>query len=323
MELGESDRAIKFFEKLSARDVPSIRAYMTVLRVYSQRKDWETSKDLITQMHQRGAEVDSLALNMVLSTGVAAMKVDTANNMLSVEPWTSIADVVSHNIILKGLAQQGETTKALALLDSMRQRNVTGNHITYNTAIDAAVRGHRVEDAWTLFGDMRDLAGLLPDKCTASTMVKALQLDPTVDRLEGIASLLQSTVASCPVELAGRLFANTLQIAVRLKDLTQAMRIFATMQQIRSEPPATCNGATFVDLAVLAARMGDAASCATLWKQALPDVSNLRAAKTSVTQELANGGDICAVTLRCLGPREQNNSPKGAVWRRPGAGEWR
>eukprot|EP00421_Protoceratium_reticulatum_P012483 CAMPEP_0168403956 /NCGR_PEP_ID=MMETSP0228-20121227/24393_1 /TAXON_ID=133427 /ORGANISM="Protoceratium reticulatum, Strain CCCM 535 (=CCMP 1889)" /LENGTH=88 /DNA_ID=CAMNT_0008417569 /DNA_START=88 /DNA_END=351 /DNA_ORIENTATION=- len=39
-EVGELDRAAHFFEKLASLTTPSIRAYMTVLRVHGRRQDW-------------------------------------------------------------------------------------------------------------------------------------------------------------------------------------------------------------------------------------------------------------------------------------------
>ena len=42
-DVGDLDKAIGFFESLSSRTTPSIRAYMTILRVHSKRQDWQAS----------------------------------------------------------------------------------------------------------------------------------------------------------------------------------------------------------------------------------------------------------------------------------------
>merc|ERR1740138_587690 len=85
-ELGDNDRAVKFFEEFSSRCLPSIRACMTILRVYASRKDWESSLALYHTMHQRGVPVDSIVLNIVLSTGVSVGNTIAAAELLNKEP---------------------------------------------------------------------------------------------------------------------------------------------------------------------------------------------------------------------------------------------
>merc|ERR1719159_1290972 len=52
-EVGELDRAIGFFEKLSSMERPSIRAYMTILRVYAKKQDWARSIEILKDMKSR------------------------------------------------------------------------------------------------------------------------------------------------------------------------------------------------------------------------------------------------------------------------------
>jgi hypothetical protein len=73
-EIGDSERAIGFFTRLAATSTPSIRACMTILRVYSKRSDWQSSVALIRDMQSCNAPIDSLVLNIVLATGVTAGK---------------------------------------------------------------------------------------------------------------------------------------------------------------------------------------------------------------------------------------------------------
>ena len=68
--MGELRRAIHFFSILSKTTTPSIRAYMTVLRVHSMRQDWPRALSIIREMQGRGVRVDPLALNVALRTGI-------------------------------------------------------------------------------------------------------------------------------------------------------------------------------------------------------------------------------------------------------------
>lgn len=300
VELGEADRAVEFFERLAAREVPSIRAYMTIFRVFSQRKDWLSAKKLLRGMHVCGAEVDSLVMNMVLATGVAAGKVDDAAALLDEELWRSVADVVSYNIILKGFAQQGKTSKALAMLESMGSHGVEQNLISYNTAIDASARGLRSEDAWRLYSEMREKPAMKPDKCTCSTLVKTLQRDATKPRVEAALQLLEDVLSECSVDLAGRLLAGTLEAALEVQDVALSAKAFALRERVGG-----ANDIERVGLAILAAKTGDAVACAAAWKRAgaggeCGELAELASIKANVEAAVASGDDLCVSTLRAL-----------------------
>ena len=71
-EVQEFDRAISCFDRLASMTTPSIRAYMTILRVHARRCDWKSSRDVVRHMLDRKAELDSLVLNVAFATGIAA-----------------------------------------------------------------------------------------------------------------------------------------------------------------------------------------------------------------------------------------------------------
>merc|ERR1719191_1768139 len=71
-ELGDFDSAITFFEQLASTSTPSIRAYMTALRVHAKRQDWPSSLRIFRSMQERQLQIDTLIVNTVLSTGVSA-----------------------------------------------------------------------------------------------------------------------------------------------------------------------------------------------------------------------------------------------------------
>jgi pentatricopeptide repeat protein len=167
VEIGEADRAIGFFERLAACSMPSIRAYMTIFRVHSRRQDWTKSLALIRDMQNRQAPIDSLVLNIALSTAVAAAssthstavaacQLDAAKALLTDFATIGLADVVSYNTVLKGLAQQKAAEQALSLLEEMCKTGVKPNSITFNTTIDAAVRSEQISDAWLVLTKMLD-----------------------------------------------------------------------------------------------------------------------------------------------------------------------
>lgn len=188
-EVGELGRAKEFFDKLASITTPSIRAYMTVLSVHNKRQDWSSAAATIHDMKSKGVPVDSLALNVALSTGVAADKVTEVQDLLSqaeeMNPF--VPDVVSYNTVVKAYSQRGNYTEACKVVERMRKNGVKPNAITFNTVMDAAVRGGRPEEAWRKLEQMKD-AGYKPDKFSCSILVKALTKsgsslqEDTVDR---------------------------------------------------------------------------------------------------------------------------------------------
>merc|ERR1719223_1969418 len=172
-EVGELQRAVAFFERLSTITTPSIRAFMTVLRVHAKRHDWEASRAVLQQMERRRVPVDALALNVVLATGVAADRLEDVSTLLAEAEAHKppLSDVVSYNTLVKGYAQRGDVDGALAIMARMRTRGFKPNAITFNTAMDSAIRSGRCADAWKLLDDLRS-TGLRPDKFTCSILIK-------------------------------------------------------------------------------------------------------------------------------------------------------
>jgi len=135
VEVGENQRAVHFFEKLSKVATPSIRAYMTVLRVYAKLQDWTASANVLQDMEKRNVPVDSLALNVALATGIAAGKLEEVEALLYQATFAkkSIADVVSYNTLIKGYSQRGESQAALRVKVRMDKLGIKPTTITFNT----------------------------------------------------------------------------------------------------------------------------------------------------------------------------------------------
>lgn len=237
VEVGELNRAIEFFDRLAAITTPSIRAYMTLLRVHSLRHDWPKSLEVIQDMRKREVSVDSLALNIALATGVAAGRTDAAKVLLEEacqmtgKGGAPVADVVSHNTIMKGCAHSKDAEGALRLLDRMCEgHGVRPNAITFNTAMDAAARCSRFGDAWSVLGKMRQ-AGFKPDKFTCTTLMKGLQEGTTAARVGTMLDLLRDIRDECDDSLCSSLFRSVIEAAGRLHDTALMTRATAQMKE--------------------------------------------------------------------------------------------
>jgi len=263
-EIGELQRAVGFFEKLSSLTTPSIRAYMTVLRVYGRRQDWTSSLATFRDMQRRGVHVDSLVLNVILATGVSAAQIGGVEALLteadSYDP--PITDVVSYNTLAKCYVQQSDFDGAREVVLRMRRRGLRPNAITFNSAMDAAVRSRRTAEAWDLLEDMRT-AGLTPDKYTCSILVKGLAHEPLPRRVQNALDLLQEVGGALDKALRTTLFHAVIEAAEQTGDSLMLTHVFAQAKRHQVVPNATVYKRLRETAEARGAPLGPAAGAAT------------------------------------------------------------
>lgn len=236
-EIGELQRAVGFFEKLSSLTTPSIRAYMTVLRVYGRRQDWTSSLATFREMQRRNVHVDSLALNVILATGVSADQLAGAEALLAEADGYNppITDVVSYNTVAKCYAQHNDFDGAKAVIERIRKRGLKPNAITFNSVMDAAVRSRKTAEAWDLLKDMR-AAGLKPDKYTCSILIKGLGHEPSTLQVQNALDLLHEVDSALDKSLRTTLFHAVIEAAAQAGDSSMLMHVFSQTRQHQVTP---------------------------------------------------------------------------------------
>jgi pentatricopeptide repeat protein len=234
-EVGELQRATEFFTKLSSLTTPSIRAYMTILGVHNKRQDWPATVATIRDMHSKGVHVDSLTLNVALSTGIAAEQVSSVEALLAEaehkEPFAP--DVISYNTLTKVFAQRSMYADAAKVVDRMKKHNIRPNAITFNTVMDAAVRSGKFNEAWQLLTDMRS-HGFRPDKFTCSILVKSISKctaslsDATVKRA---LSLLEEVDSSLDHSLRANLYQSVADASIQADQTALLLKVTSQMRR--------------------------------------------------------------------------------------------
>ena len=207
-EVGEVGRAIEFFERLSELTTPSIRAYMTMLKMYSKMLNWPASLAIFRDMQHRGVRVDTLALNVLLGTGVSAGKISEVEALVTEAGLMvpSPLDAVSYNTLMKGYVQNTDVAKAIDVMKRMQRQGLAPSSITFHTAMDASVRSSHQAPAWHLLEMMR-AAGMTPDNYTCSILVKGLSRESTPHRVKVCLEILHDGQKSLYFLLEG----NTVQ----------------------------------------------------------------------------------------------------------------
>lgn len=274
-EVGEYNRAIAFFEKLASMTTPSIRAYMTVLRVHAKRQDWLSSLATLRDMQGRQVAIDSLVLNVILATGVAADQLEDVEELIAEVDslGTPVSDIVSYNTLLKGYAQRNDACKAISVIRQVRERRLMPNAISFNTAMDASVRSSRSADAWMLLEEMRE-ARLRPDKFTCSILVKGLSRGPTSGHIRKCLELLREVDPSCDEALRSTLYHAVLDASAHVADSAVLMQAFTQMRCRHVVPSASA----YRHLVQALGQEGDAARCSEVWQQMLSEDARPQAA---------------------------------------------
>jgi len=191
-------------------------------------------------MQGRCVRIDSLALNVVLATAVAAGRVLQAEALLNEfeqlqmmkqasEP--PITDVVSYNTLIKGYSQEGNFESAFEVLHRMRTRGLQPSAVTFNTAMDAAVRSRKGEAAWELLQEMRN-SGLSPDKFSCSILIRALVQCPTRKRIFNGLKVLRETDGECDKNLKVRLYPTVADAAAHLGDNELVKAVLRQMKEL-------------------------------------------------------------------------------------------
>jgi len=236
-ELGDSERAISFFNRLAACSIPSLNDCTAIVLAHSRDHNWQESVALLRYMQDGHFSIDSLVLNLVLSTGVAAGQLEAASALLQEFSKAGSADVISYNTIMKGFAQQKYGGQALELLDKMCLVGVKPNDITFNTAMDAAIRSLRIKDAWQVLARMAE-AGVAPDKFTFSILMKGLHCGATSEQLVVILDLMPIGTRDCDSTSCARMFCSVIDAIAKVRDPDLAARAIAQMmdQQVMLPP---------------------------------------------------------------------------------------
>lgn len=318
VEIGEPERAVEFFDKLAATDTPSIRAYMTILRVYAKQQNAAKSIDILKGMEAQGMKPDNLILNTVLSTCVNAGKVDDASTLAFefAAKDRTLVDVISFNTVVKGLAQQGRFDDALKILDRMSEQipPVTPNAVTFNTVMDAAVRGGKLREAWRVLQSMKKV-GLTPDKYTCSILVKGLKdpnSPPSKELIEDCLELVCQVGEIDDANLSDVLLHCLLDACIQSNQSELMMSVFEQMTAKMKKRSANTFGAIIRALG----QTNDLSGCFRIWQQMLtqgvePNTSSLAPLMDAcfVNNEPNRAFDAFEQALDWFGARNQKVAP--------------
>ncbi|CAN6164746.1 unnamed protein product [Urochloa humidicola] len=172
--VGESSwrRSVDVFEWLARGGAaPAPRAVAVVLGVLGRARQGAAAEELFLRFAGEGATVQ--VFNAMMSVYARSGRFDDARQLLDTMRDRGIEpDLVSFNTLINARAKSGclAAGVALDLLFEVRQAGLRPDVITYNTLISACSQSSNLEDAVTVFEEMVD-SECRPDLWTYNAMV--------------------------------------------------------------------------------------------------------------------------------------------------------
>merc|ERR1719221_2529621 len=119
--------------------------------------------------------------------------------------------------LIKGYSQRGESQAALRVKVRMDKLGIKSTTITFNTLMDALVRDKKVDQAWDLLQDMRNI-GLQPDKFTCSILLKGLNKQSGNQHIQSCLEILLEAKRNVDADLKSALYHTVFQVAAETSD---------------------------------------------------------------------------------------------------------
>nr|CAB3467360.1 unnamed protein product [Digitaria exilis] len=164
-------RALDVFEWLARSSAPAPRAVAVVLGVLGRARQDAVAEELFLRFAGEGATVQ--VFNAMMGVYARSGRFEEARQLLDTMHDRGIEpDLVSFNTLINARAKSGclPAGVALDLLSEVRQAGLRPDVITYNTLISACSQSSNLEDAVTVFEEML-ASECRPDLWTYNSMV--------------------------------------------------------------------------------------------------------------------------------------------------------
>lgn len=232
LELKEPAQAASMLS-LYKTSVPPLqpREYNVFYRTYVQTQDWAAALALYDEMRASSVTVETLLFNLLLLTLVKGGQVEKAIELTQHE---GNVDTVSFNTLLKGVATRGDVDQCLAILNTMREREIAADEVTQATVLDACAATGDEERALATLKEFT-LHSTAEKKDTApgqnpSLLLKGLLRVERVDQALSLYADLARAGQTALVERA--VHGQLMRVAANAKNLPLALEIAENMKKV-------------------------------------------------------------------------------------------
>lgn len=140
---GEVERAQEIFAEMTAKGLPNVVTYNTMVKVYCARGDVTNTRSLLRQMEKNGIEPDAVTYNSLLDCTVKTGAMPDALQVLDEMEATGLPfDKYTVSIMMKAARRARcprDACMALAILDRSPGLDICGDDVALNMVLHACL----------------------------------------------------------------------------------------------------------------------------------------------------------------------------------------
>merc|ERR1719399_119370 len=149
--------------------------YSTVLKGFAMTKQTERLFVVYAEIRDQGVQANTITYNTMIDACARCGAMDRVPQLLADMKSANISpDQITYGTLVKGHCLSGSVDQAFEILAEMK---AAGKHkpdeILYNCLLDGCAKEHRLEDAMTLYEEMKQ-SSVAPSNFTLCTPVKLL-----------------------------------------------------------------------------------------------------------------------------------------------------
>lgn len=189
VQAGRAEVTKELFDSLPNAD---LRSHRLMIRCAGRQKDVNTAFEVLEKLKGSGLKPDSETCNCVLDACACGGALDRARGLMVEMRELTLLDIISYNIMLKGLSTAGDLAGCKQVCKEMEKDSMQPNDISYNCMIHCAASSGNFREAWEML-DAMSRAGLKVGSYTVSIMMQALKNQRRGSDTQRALALLDST----------------------------------------------------------------------------------------------------------------------------------
>merc|ERR1719183_453150 len=208
--------------------------FSTILKGFAMTKQTERLFAVYAEIQARGVETNTITYNTMMDACARCGAMDRVPQLVADMRAANIPmDTITYSTLVKGHCLSGNVDRAFEVLAEMR---ADGRHmpdeILYNCLLDGCAKEHRLEEALTLYEEMKT-QGVRPSNFTLCTLVKLLG---RARRLPQAFAVIEELSTKGGLKPNVQVFTCLLQACIHNRQLQRALEVHDEMIASKCEP---------------------------------------------------------------------------------------
>eukprot|EP00930_Biecheleria_cincta_P039657 TRINITY_DN27244_c0_g4_i1.p1 TRINITY_DN27244_c0_g4~~TRINITY_DN27244_c0_g4_i1.p1 ORF type:complete len:739 (+),score=137.81 TRINITY_DN27244_c0_g4_i1:145-2361(+) len=237
---GEADSALGIInDALSdpqSKDLVNSVMYSSILKTYSQNKQFKRVWEVYQEMLDRGIEFSLAAFNTLLDACARSQEIRRAGPLLRAMSDQNITpNIITYGTVIKAYCSANQLEEAFKLLEDMQKStSLVPDEVMFNTLMDGCARYGRFERGMKVLDSMR-AAGIPPSNFTLAIVAKLASRSKQPEKAFEAVEQLQTEFS---VKLNTSVFNNLIHAASCTRDLYKAKALVVRMISEKTKPDA-------------------------------------------------------------------------------------